>query len=486
MPSEETRIYTVFMHRDKIGGLAGRPIGFDAYRKHHPETKLMENRQVLEAIERDCKDVRFLGGPDPVKVEKAVLDLEEQDGGIDGLLVFGNPPDTLIQKGLPLVAVSLLLEDCTTTPFRAYKNSKVLTAFLPMYRDKDPAVYSLRVKDIAGKVRLMDAVSRMRRLRALVITDRPVLGYFEPEDYQIETSREEYERTYLENLEATFGTQLITAPQEELFGRIEKADENRAKIIAEKWITEAMGLRGTNESEVVRSAKLYVAMKEMMEQYSCSAVTTEGFGWPPLGGWPYPDFRKAVERGIPSQGIPTSQLLSEGIVATSETLMDCLLTQQLGLYVTGSPGFLGDYNIDPFLNMAIVCHCEGSFRPYGDERQSPYVIRNLPFTDENTGGVCAEIHYPTNDTVTAVKISMYRKKLSIFTGQTVSGEDFFPYWEDILGRTKIAIKTNAEALLENVDWQTFGNHRIVFFGDHRRKFKDLARLIEYEVVEEDA
>ncbi|MCK4348833.1 MAG: hypothetical protein KAW47_09480 [Thermoplasmatales archaeon] len=80
---------------------------------------------------------------------------------------------------------------------------------------------------------------------------------------------------------------------------------------------------------------------------------------------------------------------------------------------------------------------------------------------------------------------MYKKKLSIFAGEAVSGEELFPYWEDILGRNKVAVKTNAKALLENVDWKTFGNHRTAFFGDYRQEFKHLAKLIEFEVVEKD-
>ena len=309
----------------------------------------------------------------------------------------------------------------------------------------------------------------------LVVTDLPTLGYFEPMGLQIETSREEYEEVYLSNLKEAFGTEFIAVPQKEMLDeKMQAVDEGKAREVTQKWIEEALALRGTNEAEVLRSAKLYLAMKELMDENDCGAITTEGFGWPPLG----------YDAG-PSTGLPISQLLTDGIAAASETLTDCLITQQLGLYITGSGGLLGDYNIDPFNNTAIVCHCEGTFKPYGDERRSPYIIRNLPFVEENTGGACVQTNYPIGETVTVVKISMYKEKLSIFTGETVSGEELFPYWEDILGRNKVAVKTDAKALLENVDWKSFGNHRTVFFGDYRQKFKDLAKLIGFEVVEKD-
>ena len=77
------------------------------------------------------------------------------------------------------------------------------------------------------------------------------------------------------------------------------------------------------------------------------------------------------------------------------------------------------------------------------------------------------------------------RAVRIFTGHTVPGESLFPGWEDILCRNKLAIKTDARTLFESVDWDTFGNHRVAFYGDYRQEFKDLAKLIGFEAVEKD-
>ena len=467
--TENTKIYTLFLS-------AGRPVGFGAYRKYHPEVKIPENQEILQRVKDECEGVEFVGQAEPVGASDALAKIKEQKEDLAGLLVFGAPPDGLIQEGLPIVAVERPLEGCTTVPFHAYKESKVVTSYLPAHCDKDPKVYSRRIEDIAGKIKLIDTISQMKGLRVLVVTDQPPLGYFEPIGLQIGPGgREEYEEVYLSNLKETFGAEFITVPQKELLDdKMQAVDEAEATQVAHKWIEGAIALRGTNEAEVLKSAKLYLGMKELMDEHNCGAITTEGFGWPPLG-----------YDAAPSAGMPISQFCTDGIAAATETLTDCLITQQLALYITGSAGLLGDYNIDPLNNTSIVCHCEGSFKPYGDERKAPYLIRNLPFVAENTGGACIEIHYPIGEAVTVAKISMYGKKLSIFTGETVSGEELFPYWEDILGRNKIAVKTDAKALLENVDWETFGNHRTAFFGDYRPEFKDLAKLIGFEVAEKD-
>jgi len=466
------KVYTVFLSD-------GHPVGFAAYKRHHPDVDIPENDDIMERVKAACEGIEFAGTAEPIKAEDAVSAIDNQRKDISGLLVFGAPPDELISLGLPTVAVDRPLVGCTTVPFGPYEGHKVVTSFLPAHRDKNPEVYRNRIRDIAGKVRLLDTLSKMRDFKALVVTDQPMLGYFEPMALQMEKGREEYEDVYLSNLKETFDAEFVTAPQQELFDKTKVVDEAAAKDIAERWISGALALRGTNEAGVVSSAKLYLAMKELMEEYGCNAVTTEGFGWPPLG------FQKAIEQGVPSQGIPTSQFLSEGIAAASETLTDCLITQQLALHMTGSGGLLGDYTIDPLNGTAIVAHCEGTFYPYADQPAAPYALRNLPFVEEDTGGACAEIHYPIGKPVTVAKIGTYKRKLSLFTGETVSGEELFPHWADILGRNKVAIRTNANALLQNVDWKSFGHHRTVFFGDHRQEFKDLAKLIGYEVVEKD-
>lgn len=459
----------------------GHPVGFEAYKKYYPHVSIPDNQAVLQAVRNRVEGIEFSGTTDTVEVKGVLHDIDKV-ADLDGLLIFtghGTVPDELIDLGVPIVAVNRSLTGCSTETFHPFKGKAVLTSVLPAHRDKDPAVYAHRIDDIAGKLKTVSAVARMKGGRILVVTDMPPLGAFEPQKHQFESDRKGYEETYVDNLKRVFGTELVTSPQEALFEKIESADEEQAKQIADRWLSEAIGIRGTNRSEVINSAKLYLAMKELMEAHGCQAITTEGFGWPPLG------WKKAAERNIPSQGIATSQLLTDRVAAASETLIDCLITQQLALYMTGSGGLLGDYNIDPLNSTAIVCHCEGTFKPYGDDRQSPYVLRNLPFFEENTGGACAEVHYPIGETVTLAKISMYKRRLSVSTGKTVSGEELFPYWNDILGRNKIAVRTDAEKLFENVDWKTFGHHRAAFFGDYRQQFKDLAKLIGFEVVEKD-
>ena len=153
--NNETRIYTVFLS-------SGHPIGFDAYRKQHPDIKVMDNHEILKKIKDECKGIEFLGKAEAVKPQDVIQDIKGKQDVLDGLLVFGAPPDELIQEGLPIVAVSRPLEGCTTVPFHAYKETKVVTSCLPAHCDKDPEVYSLRIKDIGRKIKIGRASCRER------------------------------------------------------------------------------------------------------------------------------------------------------------------------------------------------------------------------------------------------------------------------------------------------------------------------------------
>ena len=391
---------------------------------------------------------------------------------IDGVLIFGAPWKELIDTGLPIVAVFPMWGTWMAGfDFQSYRHKRVVTSCLPVVPDASEAVFDARIRDIATKLRTIQTVSAMKSLRILNVTDRPVLGSYERGWGDLKA----YEATFLENMRQVFGSEIVTIPQAELFDATWAAEEAEAQQIAQRWLAEAAGIEGTVEAEVVKSARVYLAMQALMAKYECGAVTTEGYGV-------FADYERGA---IPSQALAASQFYTDGITATSECLLNSLFTQHLGLHILGRPGFNGDYIIDPFNRIAVVGHCEGAFNPYGDDRRSPYVIRNLPRWQTDEGGACVQIDYPVGEPVTLAKLSMVERKLVLSAGQTVSGRALFADWDDLACRTKIAIETDAQALLDNLNWQTFGTHRVVFFGDFRQAFEDMARLIGFEVVEED-
>ena len=495
---EKSEVYVIFTST----GLDHR----GAWEGPEMKKKVMSNEEILGELEERCNGIEFVGRVNLVDEERkdlisrshygtteeerrlqsetyvlakermrlAIEEIQKLRDELAGVVIFGPPSEELISTGLPIVTVFPMWSTWMAGfKFKSYRSDRVLTAFLPVVRDASPSVFESRLADLTGKITLMAAISNMKNLKALVITDEPSLGSYEYSKPGL--TRKEYEELYLTGLREVFGSELLNIPQEELLRQIEEVSDEEAKKIAKMWIDQALGMRGTNQTEVVKSAKVYLAMKALMEKNGCTAVTAEGYG-----------VFAANEKGpIPSQGLASSQLLTDGVTATSECLINSLLLQDLGFKAWGRPSFNGDYVVDPFNGIAIVGHCECPLNPYGDERRSPFVIRNLPRWRKNEGGACVQVNLPTDETVTVVQISVYDRKISVFTGRTVSGEKFFTEWDNLGCRTKLAIETDTDALLRNVDWDVFGSHRVVFYGDLRSQVKDLARLIGFDLIEED-
>jgi len=467
--SDTARIYVAFTS-EGLGGSA------QTFSLHHPNERVLNNEEMLDELRQRCEGIEFVGTTKVAEPTYVLGDIKGQKPGLDGVLYFGAPPEDLLALGLPVVAVHPLWGQWQE-PFHAY-GGKVLTATLPVIADASEARFASRLDAVARKLMQIRTAARMQGLRILCVTDKPVLGEYEPGPRQVAAEGwDGYERTYLSHL-GELGAEMVVRPQEEMVARQKAASEAEAAEIAQKWIAEAEGMRGTNESEVRESAKLYLAMKEMMAEYRCDAVTTEGYGF----------FMYYPGGTIPSQGLPSSQFCTDGVVATSETLIDSLVTQQFGLWLTGSTGFNGDYIVDVENNKVYIGHCECPLNPYGDERRAPYVVRNLPqwpVDQQEIGGACVQVNLPDDEIVTVAKMGVHDRKLALFTGRTVSGNDLFPGWEDILCRTKLAIDVDASKLFERLDWQTFGWHRVAFYGDHREAFRGLATVLGYETIEED-
>lgn len=459
--ANDTKIFVMFRSEGR-----GHEVDWDA----EDVQRILTNEEILNELEKRCEGVEFIGETNVVGIESAVKNLN-QEKNLDGIVVFGPPPNELIETGLPIITVYRMFQTWMVDfNFQAYKGKKILFDCVPMVRDTKESAFSKRMDGLAKKIKLIQAISKMG-YRILVITDESnFLGGFEPET-------DEYARVFRDNTSEIFGTEFTKIPIEELFYKIKEIDKQKAEDYANRWIDGAYAIKNTNKTQIIESAKVYLAMKVLKEKYNCDAVTTEGYGI----------FRRYKKGLIASQGLAATQFSTDGWMTPGETLINSMLTQQIGYYITGKGGFNGDYAIDPFYNIAMIQHCECPLNMLGDDAKNcTYTIRNMPYRKKNEGGAVVQVNLPTCETVTVVRLSMYDKKIAVFTGKTVSKEQMYIEVDEpgMSCRTKLAIKADTKALLENLDWKTFGSHRVVFYGDYREEIKNLATLMGFEVEEE--
>jgi hypothetical protein len=444
--------------------------------------------EILDKLKTKCIDVNFIG-KDVTSTIKPILEkIKTQKNDLDGILVFGIYYDhELTSIELPVIMVRGLLywgENWDRGILNFYKGEKILDAQL-CKNDISTAVSTARFNDLVEKIELITALKKVKESRLLDITYHAGEPGSGPCFHDGGTKPNDYEDIFFIKLKKIFGLDIKAIDYKELNSTIEKVEKKEAEKIADMWIREAKEIREdeTNRSEVIKSAKMYLAIVELMKKYNCNAMTMASWGF--FRGW-----GELAGKGVTDAMPPLAEMeLAKQLKVTScETLIDCIVTQMVGLHSTGRPSFVGDaLGFDILNELAIFGHCYAPINPYGDETRIPYIIRSHATTHQ-TGehtAVGIQLEFPINEIITAVKISVYDEKISLFTGRTVDSKKYFKGFDDIMCRTKLVAKIDSEHVLKNLDNDTFGHHYAIFFGDWRKKFRQLGTLLGFEVLEED-
>ena len=485
---ENAKIYTVFANKGCSCPAGGTPEG------------LVTNDQVLEQLQSRCPGVDFISR-DLTKagtsLESILDELENSKQDLDGVLIIGVSREyRLALTGLPTIVVYNLWE-WMNVPYKLYqtgkeedsvlvggvehKKGRVITAQLDRRNVCSPSLSEAMFQDLADKVRLIEAIKRLKETKILVVTPLPYLALV---DYQGDLHKhlpENYNEIYTAALKDSLGVELVRVEPEEFYEAVRNVDEQQAREIAQMWIAAAQGLKDTTVSEVVKTAKSYLAFDAVRKKYDCDGISTfmrtltgsgkvEDMFWPGLG---LMEFQK------------------RGIQAVCQNYPNILVTHLLGYYITGRPSMLGDLMIDTFNNTSILTHCGAPINPWGDERRIPYVIwshaqspvRNTLRPGSGTG---AQVNYPANEPVTIWKVYVLHKKIGLYTGTTVDGHSLYRDFDAIMCRTKLVARVDgAKKIQRNFSPDEYGIHRAATLGDLRERIRDFATLVGFELVEED-
>jgi len=486
---ENTKIYTIFVNQGCSCPAGGTPEG------------LTTNEEVLHKLKSDCGGIDFIARDltKPDTSLKAVLnELEGPKEGLDGVLIFGalgNREYKLAFTGLPTICVYNLFE-WMNIPYKLYntgkensikeggaeyKGGRIITAQLDRRNVCDPSVSSAMFEDLVGKIKIIQAIKKLKESRILVVTPHEYLAQV---DYQGDANRHfpgNYNETYTRALKDSLGVELVRIEPQEFYEAVKKVEKGQAEEIAKMWIDEAQGMKDTVESEVIKTAKSYLAFEALREKYNCNAVSTQ---MRTLTG-----SRKVEDLFWPGLGLMEFQ--KRGIQAICQEYENIMVAHLMGYYLTGRPSMLGDLMIDTFNNVCILTHCGAPLNPWGDDRRIPYIIWShaqspVRGTLKPGSGTGAQVNYPANEPVTIWKVYILHKKIGLHTGKTADGHSLYKDFDGIMCRTKLVVKVDdAKRIQSHFSPDEYGIHRAGTLGDLRERIKDLAALIGFEVMEED-
>lgn len=486
---ENTKIYTVFLNQGCSCPAGGAPEG------------LITNEEVLHELQGKCSGVDFIARDitkRDISIGAVVNELEISKEGLDGVLIIGalgNKDYTLAFTGLPTICVYNLFE-WMNIPYKLYstgkensikvggpeyKGGRIITAQLDRRSVCSASVSSAMFEDLVNKIKIIQAIKKLKECRILVVTPYEYLAQI---DYQGDANKrfpKDYNQTYTRALKESLGIELVRIEPAEFYEAVKRVKEEEAEEIAQIWIDEAQDVKDTTKSEVVKTAKSYVAFEALRKKYNCNAVSTQmrtltGSGRVEDIFWP---------------GLGLMEFQKRGIQAICQEYENIMVAHLMGYYLTGRPSMLGDLMIDTFNDITLLTHCGAPINPYGDERRIPYIIwshaqspvRNTLKPGSGTG---AQVNYPVNEPVTIWKVYVLHKEIGLHTGMTADAHALYKDFDGIMCRTKLVVKVDdAEKIQRHSSPDEYGIHRAGTLGDLRERIKYLAVLIGFEVVEED-
>ncbi|MCP4257867.1 MAG: hypothetical protein GY774_10115 [Planctomycetes bacterium] len=405
--SEHARIYTVFFGT--------------APSQDDTDLEPISNEAIVQRLQEECDGVDFVvrdlrRGVTMQSVLNEIKDLKKLH--YDGVIICGCPRDyELLRSGLPTINV-VVLNDFMNIPYPLYKNNRVIDAFLDPWRFcADPGVSERMFQDLMAKVKLIKALKRMKHERILTVTDSPYVNVTYGD--VLKNMPPDYNEKILDVIEETFGVKVTKIGTKEVAAdedvqNLWRNESSEANAIAQRWIHNAKKMMNTIESEVVRSAKVYLAMKILMEKYGAGAMAFH--------------IRSLIENprreDYVTPAMATSEFQLHNVVAKCQSHLNILLSEMLLQYAYGRPSMLGDYSVDTYNNTSIVQHCEGPWNAWGDERRVPYFLvdhRERPIRERSvTGGSAASwILYPGDEPVTMWQVDVLSKEVLVHTGTTV-------------------------------------------------------------------
>lgn len=460
------------------------------------------NEQVIHALQQECNDVDFTVWDGTLS--EAYDEMQISKDRFDGVLIIGQIDGDyrLAFTGLPTIVVYNLWEFMNQPyhlfatgkiPDQAilkggadYNDVKILTAQLDRRNLCSPSVSESMFRDLVYKIKLLQVTKELKETRILMVknSEDEIIARVNYRGDINQSFPHDHNERYIRNFKEIFGTEIIQVEAAEFFETYKKIKVKDAEEVAEKWIDGARKVEAS-KPEIIKTARGYLALDVLREEYNCDAVSTHIRSVTGSG--------ELKDRYNPGLGLELG-FKTRGIQAVCQNYPDILMSQILVYLMTGRPSMLGDVIYDTDNSVEIVLHCGIPINPYGDDRRIPYTIRthaespvrDLPEEPGSSTGITAE--WPVGESVTFWEIHSLNRAIRIHTGEVVNGHTIYTGGEDldnVMCTAKVIATVNAEKLKKQHMPYLYGIHTNVALGDLRQQIKDIGTLLGLEVIESD-
>jgi len=265
---------------------------------------------------------------------------------------------------------------------------------------------------------------------------------------------------------AVMGIPVVYLPFAELNDAWAAADKDEARAVAERWVKNAALVEGVSRDEIINSAAMYLGQKAVLRKHGANAITINC-----LGG-----FYGGHIHAYPCLGF--MELLNEGLVGACECdVPSSAAMVALTTMSQGRPGFISDPVLDTSRRQVIYAHCVASNRALGPK--GPANFYQILTHSEDRQGASIRSLLPEGYLTTTVEVSDPRREILFHQGKAVGNDP-----NDRACRTKLCAEPLGDFEKLFTMWDTWGWHRVTFYGDLKKPVHDLAGALGWKVVEE--
>lgn len=313
-------------------------------------------------------------------------------------------------------------------------------------------VSSSNFSDTIEGVHLLDVMAKMRKSKVLIISNDVNSWGATPD--KVEATKD------------IFGTEIIRKTGDNLQEIYETISDKEADPVCDNWIRGAKQIIEPGKEEIHRSAKMYLALKEMITQTGADAVTTDCLGL----------FNAGSVKAYPC--LAFFQLNNDGKTGVCEGDLRATLSQLIFRYLCNKPAYISDPVFDEAAGQIIYAHCVSTTRPNGkNEHACPYIIRSHV---EDNKGASVQALLPLGQMVTTLVVSPVNGVMGVHTAKTIANDT-----REEGCRTKLAAEVDVEKVLKNYHEEYFGWHQVTCYGDYRKSIKQLSKLYGLKLIEQD-
>lgn len=260
-----------------------------------------------------------------------------------------------------------------------------------------------------------------------------------------------------------FGIETIFVSYDEINAATKNADVRKAAVIAAKWKNDSIAIHDVSDAEIEGSARVYIAMKDLLEKYGADAITVNCLGAAYGGHIPH----------YPCLGF--MELQNEGLMGVCENEFNGTSSMLIAKTITkGSrTGYMSDPVLDYSSRSIIYAHCVCTTKFFGPE--GPDSRFEILTHSEDHNGASVRTIAPTGYPETSFMFLPCEKKLLLHTG-IIAGNSK----DDRACRTKIISEVTGDFHLMSRNWYNW--HHVTVIGDIKDALIAFAGKIGYEVV----